>query len=163
MFVPVTHRLTPAMNLSELFAQRNPAGWVRAAVLTMLLFGIVSMHGLAAHGWPSGSQRTEMPVVSAGPALADQAQPTMMDDEPATGAAGHGAQSSDQGDGDHHVGMVGACIVALVGLALALAVALVRKYRTLWRVPPRLRLKTSRPRSRPPRPPTLAELSLLRC
>ena len=150
------------MNLCELSAQRNPAGWVRAAVLTMLLFGIVSMHGLAAHGWRSGSHSTEMAVVSAGPLLADQAEPTMMD-EPATGEAGHSAQSPDQGSGDHHLGMVGACIVALVGLALALSMALVRQYRTLWSIPPRVWLRTRPPRSRLPRPPTLAELSLLRC
>jgi len=63
------------MTLSELSAQRSPAGWVRAAVLTMLLFGILSMHGLAAHGWPSSSHGTEMAVVSAGPLLADQVEP----------------------------------------------------------------------------------------
>ena len=150
------------MNLSEFSAQRNPAGWGRAAVLTMVLFGILGMHGLAAHCCPSGSHGTEMTVVSAGPLRADKAEPTVMR-EPAASEAGHRALSSDQGADDHGLGMIGICIVALAGLALTLSIALVRKHRTLWRISPRVWLRTPRPRSRLQRPPTLAELSLLRC
>jgi uncharacterized membrane protein YidH (DUF202 family) len=151
------------MNLSEPSAQRNLLGWMRAAVLTMLVFGIVGTHGLAAHCSPSGSHSTEMAVVAASPLLADQAERTGMG-EPVTGGAGHRGQSPpDEGTDGHHLGMVGICIVALAGLALALSIALVRRNRTLWRIPRRVWLRTPRPRSRLPRPPTLAELSLLRC
>ena len=146
------------MNLSQLSARRVQAGWGRAAVLTMLLLGILGMHVLAAHCSPSGGHGTEMAVVSAGPLPADHAEPTVMRE---AGGGGHSRQSPDHGTGD--LGMAGICMVALVGLALALAMALVRRSRTLWRVPPRVWLRTPRPRSRLARPPTLAELSLLRC
>jgi hypothetical protein len=156
-------RLASAMNSIDLSGLRvSPVSWLRAALLTLMLLGILGMHGLAAHSLPTTSHAGETSVVSMGSLQMERGGPTVMG-ERGSAAGEHRVGSSDPGRGEDHLDMVGICVAVLVGLALALAIAYGRRYRVWWRVSPRARMDEPRLRSRIPRPPTLAELSLLRC
>ena len=142
--------------------EERPRAPVRAALLAVVVLGIVGMHGLAAH-CPPATETTSAPHhgVSTSPHHADDA-----------GQAASSLPASPLGDvfvgaSDHDtvvdLCMVGACVTALAGLGWILAMARARANRAWWRAPLLRHLARPRPRPRLLRPPTLAELSLLRC
>ena len=160
------------MSLSTVSAGRGrPVAWPRAGILTVVLLGILGMHGLAAHCPPSGDDLGEVSTVSMGSHGPDQADVLMLGSVAPVATDQVAAPSEHQPErapaegssGLNGMGLVGACIVALVGLGLVLAIARARGHRAWWASPISTRQILTRVRSRLPRPPTLAELSLLRC
>lgn len=143
--------------------RRSAVRFVRGALLMLVVLGVLGMHGLAAHSLSAASHTAQTPpTVAMGSLDMEPSGPTALN-ERILAAGQHQVGSPGPGGGDDHMAMVGICVAVLTGLALALAMALGRSYRVCWRVSPRAWRREPPLRSRIPRPPTLAELSLLRC
>jgi hypothetical protein len=136
--------------------------FVRAVLLIAVLVGIVGMHSLAGHcPSPMGGHADDAAIT----ALAYQGDHagSHSSDVDATAPMQQRAGVVDTHAGGDHLGLVGACIAGLVGFALFLAFAHARGQRGWWRVQRWVGASRPRIRSLVTRPPTLAELSLLRC
>lgn len=153
------------MGRSETSARRGHHAWsLRGGLLALVVLGILGMHGLDIHGPPQAVHTDATSIASASSHHADDANDagnptTRAHASPTSDASVSSAERSTAGD----LCKIGVCIAALAGLIWLLAMARGRANRPRWRTPLRTHLALPRLRPHLPRPPTLAELSLLRC
>lgn len=147
------------MSISDRFTQWRPKAGLRAVLLIAVLVG---MHSLAGHcPSPMGGPADDTVMTAlAHPGQHSGSHPSDFD-AAAPMQQQAGVVSTHAGGG--HLGLVGACIAGLVAMALFLAFAHARGQRGWWRVQRWVRASRPRILSLVTRPPTLAELSLLRC
>ena len=150
------------MSISDRFTQWRPKAGLRAILLIAVLVGIVGMHSLAGHcPTPIGGHADDAAMTAlAHPGEHSGSHPSDFD---AAAPMQQQAGVVDTPAGGDHLGLVAACIAGLVSLAVFLAFAYARGQRGWWRVQRWVRASRPRIRSLVTRPPTLAELSLLRC
>lgn len=143
----------------------RPTRWAMVGALVLLAMGIIGMHGLGLHeARAAGHAGSSTPVTS--PLAADSSHPAA---DSASMAASEDPPSRPVPDesGHHGSSVLEVCIAALVGLGLLLVLARAAARRS-WLTAPLAALAArraafpARARAHDP-PPSLAELSLLRC
>jgi hypothetical protein len=131
--------------------------WATIGLLGILLLGVLAMHGLASH-YATGVGHSEVGATAniletSSPVGISQPDPCDCHAEQVVVAAG----------GHNTVtGLLTICVAVLVGIAVLLIAALVvtRRFAFQW---PRLHQQVKPVRLGGPDPPTLYQLSLLRC
>jgi hypothetical protein len=152
------------MSSTKKFSRWRPVGWPRVAVLSMVLLGIFGMHVLAAHCPPDASHVDEISTASLISHQAEKFSASATTSANAPNSADASGGSAEAQLSLNGVGVVGVCMAALAAVVWGLAFTRFRAHHAWWGIPMREAMRPLSPaRSRPPRPPTLAQLSLLRC
>lgn len=156
----ITHppTLAPMSRTAMTRALDRPAGLGLVGLLFVLLLGIVGMHGVGPHGLDSGEHHQLLPVVVSDVASDDGSHATMA----AVVAVAHEPVDVVGTADDIGRGMVVLCLAALFALSIFLQRALAAARRPTSR-PPMRSACVRVGNARGPDPPSLAQLSLLRC
>lgn len=157
-----------------------PRGWITVGLFVVLVLGVLGMHGLAAHGVPGaghhgGAQAAALPHAEPQAPPTALASATHADDTttagcqcdagPTTTALSSAVRVDGAGEstGGHGAGLLELCLAVLTGIVLVLLLTA-----AIVRAPlGRLRRASTQAvrvlRARAPDPPSLHQLSLLRC
>jgi MYXO-CTERM domain-containing protein len=151
------------MNVAARSRAASPSlGWALRGLLLVLLLGIFGMHALSPHGSEASAHSATQsgpPLAGHGAAAGDMppdgsGKPAQLEMVPVTVSS----EGSDPGGSTTEL-----CLAVLLGLGLAALLALAASRRSVrLRIRPAVWLPLSRSQFLP-RPPTLSELSLLRC
>jgi Family of unknown function (DUF6153) len=130
---------------------------ISVALFALVLLGVLGMHGLTSHGVMNG-EHVELGAITGG---MDMSQ--ISDAECDTSACSRQESFAARGDDGAEMGFVTLCLAILSGVAIGLILGLL----ALRRAAPELRARTvevlARGHTSGPDPPSLHELSLLRC
>jgi len=141
------------------WAMRNPHRWNRMGLVVVVLLGVLAMHGLGPHG--TATSGSGLAAAGHGIAMATSDLPAMPDETEA--GANHGVQAGPPGDASSGHSLVELCLAVLLGLGIALLALAARGRRSrAWAAVPGL-LGRRLAHFRSPDPPSLSQLSLLRC
>jgi len=141
------------------WATRSPHRMTRLGFIVAVMLCVLAMHGLGPHG----TATTQTGIASAGHGIA-MATPDMQNATSDTGvAAGDGVRASPPSDGttDHSLAELCLAVLLTLGMAMLALAARGRRSRAWAAVPGLLGRRLADFRS--PDPPSLSQLSLLRC
>ncbi|MER7986020.1 DUF6153 family protein [Streptomyces noursei] len=147
---------------------RAAGAWGHLLLVTVLALGVFAMHTLGHPTGHSGTPDARAETAAHGAAARTHPAPGHGAATATGPAASHRPAAAHPGDGPSSHGpgagldMTSLCLAVLGGWALAALLSGALRRRTDWLVPPRAGpLTRLRPRP-PPRPPDLAQLSILR-
>jgi hypothetical protein len=143
--------MTERLRITGLF--RMPR-WATIGLLGVLLLGVLAMHGLASH-YSTGDVHGE---IGATASIPDLSSPGGM--SPADTCE---APACHEGGDDSHSGLLTLCMAVLVGIAVVLILTVVVTRHSALSRWTSLRQPVKQVRLGGPDPPTLYQLSLLRC